>query len=290
MFLVIIWVATLSFALGNAAWSYFATQGTGGASANVATLYPPANVLATFPNISQRTVDVSWSAPGEPSGIVLDGYYVTRYVGATPSPACGTSPTALTTALTCQDLNVPSNSYTYSVTAVFRSWSSAATSTNVVVPAPALTTLNLDVITPTPTAGADTSLGIIADDQYGTVFTGYNGPECLSFTGPANAPNGHAPNYSNLGSCAGGNLVEFASGVGTANLTLFDAQSTNLNATDVPSGVIGSTTLSVAPGTLHSLTVTPQTPTPVAGVPFATDLSAFDQYGNLDTNYSGSHA
>ncbi len=78
-----------------------------------------------------------------------------------------------------------SNSYTYSVTAVFQSWSSGATSTNVTVPVPVLTSLDLDVITPTPVAGANTSVGIIAYDQYGAVFTGYNGPECLSFTGPA---------------------------------------------------------------------------------------------------------
>jgi len=44
---------------------------------------------------------------------------------------------------------VASNTYTYTVTAVFRSWSSGATSTNVIVPAPVLTSLNLDLITPT---------------------------------------------------------------------------------------------------------------------------------------------
>jgi hypothetical protein len=287
MFLVILSGSALSFALGNAAWSYFTTHGTGGASAITATLNPPDNVVATFPNPSQRTANL-WDTPVEPSGVALDGYYVTRYLGSTPSPACGTSPTVLTTILSCQDTNVASNSYTYSVTAVFRSWSSTATGTIVVVPAPVLASLNLDVFTPTSVAGANTNLGIIAYDQYGAVFTGYNGPECLNFSGPANDPNGQAPSYTNAGTCSGGNIVEFANGVGSANVTLFDAQTTSLNATDVPSGVIGSTTLSVAPGTLQSLTVVPQTSTPVAGTPFSTDLTGFDKYGNLDTNYSGS--
>jgi hypothetical protein len=58
--------------------------------------------------------------------------------------------------------------------------------------------------------------------------------------------------------------------------------------TDVPTGVTASTTLSVAPGILQSLVVAPETTTPVAGVPFTTTLSAFDEYGNVDTNYTGS--
>jgi hypothetical protein len=287
MLLVILWGVALSFCLGNAAWSYFGFGGTGGGSASVLTLNAPANVTAAFPNVAQRTVDVSWTRPGEPDGIKLDGYYVTRYLGSTPSPACGTSPTALTTSFSCQDTNVASNSYTYSVTAVFRSWSSAATSTNVVVPAPVLTSLNLDVITPTPVAGGNTSVGIIAYDQYGATFSSYSGPECLSFAGPANAPNGRAPSYTNAGTCSGGNIVDFASGVGSANLTLFDAQSTTLNVTDVLSLVAGSTSISVAPGKLQTLAVAPQTSTPVAGTQFTTNLTALDEYGNVDSNYTG---
>ena len=260
---------------------------SGGGTAKVATLNPRPTSSATFPNPDQRTVDVAWNAPAEPDGIVLDGYYVTRYLGSTPSPACGTSPTALTTSLSCQDTNLASNLYSYSVTAVFRSWTSAATSPYVSVPVSVLHSLNLDVITPSPVAGQNTSVGIIAYDQYGAVFTSYNGAECLSFTGPGNAPNGRVPSFTNAGTCNGGNVVDFVNGVGTANMTLYDAQSTTLNVTDVPTSVAGSTTLSVTPGSLQSLSVAPQTLTPVAGTPFATDLTAFDEYGNVDSNYSG---
>ncbi len=287
MLLVVLFGAALSFTLGNAAWSYFGLGGNGSAHASVATLNPPTNVVAAFSNPAQRTVDVSWNTPAEPDGIVVSGYYVTRYLGTTPSPACGTSPTDLTTTLSCQDMNLASDSYTYSVTAVFRTWSSGATSTNVTVPAPVLTSLELDVITPTPTAGTNTSLGIVAYDQYGSVFSAYNGPECLSFSGPGAAPDGRVPTFTNAGACSGGNVVDFANGVGTANLTLFDAQTTTLNVTDIASSVLGSTTLSVAPGTLQLLSVSPESPTPVAGTPFATDLTALDQYGNVDSNYSG---
>src|SRR5580692_8220199 len=206
MFLVVLFGAALSFTLGNAAWSYFGLGGNGSAHAAIATLNPPTNIVAAFPNSTQRTVDVSWNTPPEPDGIVVSGYYVTRYLGSTPSPACGTSPTDLTTSLSCQDTNLASNSYTYSVTAVFRTWSARATSTNVSVPTPVLTSLDLDVITPTPTAGTNTSLGVVAYDQYGAVFTAYNGPECLAFTGASAAPKGRVPSFTNAGTCSGGNV------------------------------------------------------------------------------------
>jgi hypothetical protein len=79
--------------------------------------------------------------------------------------------------------------------------------------------------------------------------------------------------------CSGGHVVDFANGVGTGNLTLFDAQSTTLAAADVASTTTGSTTFSLAPGVLHSQTVAPTTSDPVAGTPFAGNLSAFDEYG-----------
>jgi hypothetical protein len=288
MLLVILWAAALSFALGNAAWSYFGLDDPGGGTALVATLNAPTNVSATFPNLGQRTVNVTWVAPAEPDGIVLNGYYVTRYLGSTPSPACGTSPTVLTTALACQDTNLASNLYSYSVTAVFRSWTSSTTSPYVSVPVPVLHSLNLDLITPSPVAGQNTSVGIIAYDQYGAVFSAYNGAECLNFAGPGHAPNGRAPSFTNAGTCSGGNVVDFVNGVGTANMTLYDAQSTTLNVTDVPSSVTASTPLSVTPGILQSLAVAPQTITPVAGMLFGTDLTAFDEYDNVDSNYTGS--
>jgi hypothetical protein len=287
--LLLIVASAFSIAFGTAAWSYFTSHGTGGASARVAALNPPVNVTANFPNPNQRTVDVAWSPPGEPDGIVLNGYFVTRYLGSTPSPACGTSSTNLTTSLTCQDTDVASNSYTYSVTAVFRSWSSGATSGNVTVPAPVLTSLDLAPTTPTPTAGTNLAVGVTAYDQYGELLTTYSGPQCLGFAGPIASPNGRVPNYSNFAPCAGGSIVNFSGGVGTANVTLYDAQPVNLSVTDTLTSVSGTTALTVGPNSLQSLSVVPSTPTPSAGSPFSLAITANDQYGNLDTNYTGPH-
>jgi hypothetical protein len=287
--LLLMVASAFSIAFGTAAWSYFTAHGTGGASASVATLNPPVNVTANFPNPSQRTVNVTWIAPGEPGGIILSGYYVTRYLGSTPIPACGTSSTSLTTSLTCHDTNVASNTYTYSVTAVFRSWSSGATSANVTVPAPVLTSLVLSPTTPTPTAGTNLPVGVTALDQYGEILPTYAGPECLSFAGPIASPNGRAPNYSNFAPCSGGSIVNFSDGLGTANVTLYDAQSVTLAVTDVASLVTGSTALTVGPNSLQSFALSPSTSSPNAGTQFSLSVTANDQYGNLDTNYTGAH-
>jgi hypothetical protein len=275
--------------LATAAWSYFESHGSGGASAQVSTLNPPVNVVANFPDPSQRTVDVTWTAPNEPNGIAVNGYYVTRYLGSTPSPACGTSPTSLTISLVCNDTNVASNSYTYSVTAVFRSWSSGATSTNVIVPAPVLTSFALSPATSTPTAGTNLAVGVTAYDQYGEILSSYSGPECLSFSGPSASPSGRQPNYSNFASCAGGSIVNFSAGVGTANVTLYDAQSVALSVTDALTRVGGASNLTVGPNSLQSFAISPSTSSPTAGTPFSLTVTANDQYGNLDINYTGPH-
>ena len=79
---------------------------------------------------------------------------------------------------------------------------------------------------PTPgaqTAGTAFNETITAKDAYGNVATGYTGNQSITFTGPANSPGSNNPIYPAT--------VNFASGVGTASITLVDAQSTTLTAT-----------------------------------------------------------
>ena len=287
--LLLVVATSFSIAFGTVAWSYFMDSGHGAASVPVATLNPPANVQATFPSPGVRTVHVSWSPSTQQTGIVVSGYYVTRYLGTVASAACGTSPTSLTTALNCDDTDLASNSYHYVVTEVFRSWTSGATSANVIVPAPVLTSFGLDPTTPTPTAGTNLAIGVIALDQYGEVLTTYTGPECLSFSGPSASPSGRAPNYANFASCAGGSIVNFTNGAGTANVTLYDAQPVTLTVSDVATLASGSTDLTVEPTSIQSFALSSSTTSPTAGTPFSLTVTANDQYGNLDTNYSGTH-
>jgi prepilin-type N-terminal cleavage/methylation domain-containing protein len=81
------------------------------------------------------------------------------------------------------------------------------------------------VSAPTPqTAGGHFDVTLTASNDGTTPDTSYTGAKTVTFSGPANAPMGTAPIYPAT--------VNFASGVGTASITLFDAQSVTLSATD----------------------------------------------------------
>ncbi len=154
------------------------------------------------------------------------------------------------------------------------------TSGNITVSALA-TPVAFTVTNPGPqTAGTAFNETIIAADQYGNPATGYTGNHTLTFTGPSNAPNGKAPSYPGQ--------VNFSSGTGTANITLYDAQTATLKATATGPSLTGtSTSFTVSPGTPGAFSVsnpgTPQT----AGTPFSVTITATDSYGNAAGNYTG---
>ncbi|MGQ0629724.1 MAG: beta strand repeat-containing protein [Sporichthyaceae bacterium] len=102
--------------------AYWTTTGAGVAVGTTGTLAAPTGV--TVPAHTLSTVAVSWTASsGSPAP---DGYYVTRSSGGAPVAACASSATMLLTAGSCTDLAVPDGAYTYTVTAVFRSWTAAS--------------------------------------------------------------------------------------------------------------------------------------------------------------------
>ena len=110
----------LILATATAAWAFWTAIGSGFGSSTAGTLAAPTGV--TVPSsVSGSTVHVSWTAPTPPgSGAV--SYYVQRFVGSTPSAACGTSPGSLITATSCDDTGVTSGTYSYKVTGVWRTW------------------------------------------------------------------------------------------------------------------------------------------------------------------------
>jgi large repetitive protein len=291
-FIFILFMGTFgALALVNSANAYFSSQASGTGSAAVATLSPPTDVLATLPTPGIQTVDVSWTAPTEPTGITLDGYFVQRFVGSTPSPACGTSPTALISTVTCDDTNVDPNTYTYTVTAVFRSWTAESLpSSPIIVAAPKLTSFTLTPSTSTPTAGTAFTVAITALDQYGNVDVNYTGPECLTFSGPANSPDGHAPIYPLQPPCSSGSAMTFVNGVAaggnSATMTLFDSQLVTLTATDNPTSADGTTGLNVLSAPTSVFDVANPGNQTVAD-PFSDTITAVDGYGNTVTSYSG---
>jgi hypothetical protein len=119
----------VALGIATMAWAYFTSTGSGPGAAATATLNPPTSVNAG--PAGATTVPVSWTASSTGGGAVApQGYYVTR----TPSPsgasvaACGSSPTALLpqTPTSCSDTSVPGGTYTYTVTAVYNSFSATS--------------------------------------------------------------------------------------------------------------------------------------------------------------------
>ena len=119
---------TLMAGAANTAWAYWTSTGNGTGLAATATLNPPTAVTASN-TPGEADVDVAWTAP---TGLAPEGYYVTRIDDSDYSvaPACGSSPAALLTAVSCTDLLVPSGDYHYTVTAVYRSWTAVSSDSN----------------------------------------------------------------------------------------------------------------------------------------------------------------
>ena len=119
----IVFAVLAVFGLGVGLYAYFTAGATAGSAgqARAGTVGAPTGV--TGPTYSAtHTVPVSWTGSTLSNGGAIDGYYVTRYLGSTPSAACGTSFGSLTTLLSCSDTSVPDGTYTYTVTAVFHNW------------------------------------------------------------------------------------------------------------------------------------------------------------------------
>ena len=138
----------------TAALALWTTVGTGTGTGSVGTLAPPTGVSAAA---TYSTVNVSWTAPTPPAG-VLAGYLVSRTSGATTVNACGTNPATQTYvaagATTCADTAVPDGTYTYRVTAVWRSWTSAS------APSAAVTVAG-DLVNPTQTLALNSATNAV---------------------------------------------------------------------------------------------------------------------------------
>ena len=137
---------------------------------------------------------------------------------------------------------------------------------------------------PTPSereAGVAFSVVVTAWDAWHNTAKSYTGSRTLAWSGPASSPSGQAPEYPTTASA-----VTFTEGVGTASgITLFDAQSTTLKATE--GSLEGSTgSFMVKAAGAKKLSV----PTPSeqeAGVALSVTLTALDEWDNVAKSYTG---
>jgi hypothetical protein len=285
-------VVLAAVVIAGTALAYFTATGAGNAAASVTQLSAP--TLAT-PTPGAGQVSLSWSAVTAP-GTGTVKYFVTRD-GGVPLGNCPTE-AAPSTATSCIDLNVLIGTHTYTVTAVWRSWSatSGSKSTNVTI-GPA-THFTISAASTTPAAGAADNLTITAKDVNEATVTSYAGSHELVFSGAAASPAGNQPTVVNTG----GTVVNFGSptaltftnGVASVSssknglLRLYNVGAANLVATE---GSLTTTTplaLTVSPAAASKFTLAAVTTTPAASVADNLTITALDAYGNTATAYTGS--
>lgn len=261
-------------AVTPAAWSYFTTVGTGSGAGSVGTLGTPAGVSASA---SGTSVTLTWSGPAAPGGGTVDGYYVQRSPGSA-SGTCASSPSSLlaASASSCNDTGLTTGAYTYTVVAVYRSWTSSAASNVVNVSAAVVD--HFDLTAPgTATAGTAFAVTVTAKDASGATVPGYAGSKALSWSGGTAAPNGSTPTYPPD--------VAFSDGVGTASIKLVKAETVMLTTTE---GTVTGTsaTIAVTAGTATQFVLAAGTPQ-MAGTAFSVGITAQDPYRNTATGYTG---
>jgi hypothetical protein len=266
----------VALAIATVGIAYWTTGGTGAASGSVGTLEAPQNV--TVPSDSVGTVHVTWDAITAPDGGDADGYYVVRDDGVTPAAACGSSPGSplVGTATDCDDTAVPNGTYTYKVTAVFRSWTAESDASGSVTVDSALD--HFDVLAPaSSTAGDSFNVTVTAKNASNHTLTGYTGTvQFSSSDGQADLPS----DYPFVGGDNGVHM--FIDGV-----ALKTAGNQTVNVRDsVQTTKTGSATVAVsAAGADHFNLTNPGSQT--AGIAFDVTLTAKDAYGNTADTYSG---
>jgi Quinohemoprotein amine dehydrogenase, alpha subunit domain III len=140
--------ALAALVLAAGALAYFSSSGSSRAAAIVGSVTAAGNPTA---QVSSGSVNVTWQAAALSSGGAVQGYKVTRSDGTT---ICG-SPALLAT-LSCTDSSPSTGStYTYTVIAVFHSFTASATSNSVTV----LVAPTIGSKPSNPSAGASAAFG-----------------------------------------------------------------------------------------------------------------------------------
>ena len=266
--------------------AYWTAPGSGFGSGPVGTLTVP--TLGGAPGAGTATL--TWTAVTPPgSGPVT--YYVQRN-GANPAGNCPTQ-AAPTSVLSCTDTGLIKGSYTYTATAVWRSWTATSSPAQVTLASGALHHFLLAVATTTPTAGQADNLTITAMDSAGNTVTTYSGSHTLSFSGASSAGT-FTPKVTNTSGTAinfgAATAINFVAGVSTVAggsngaMTLYKAETITVSVTDTSiSGT--SASISVSPAAANKLVFTQSPGNTVAGVAFALQprVTVQDQFGNTAT-------
>ena len=282
----------LAFAAG--ALAYYSSKGAGTAELTLGKLTSPTISSATA--AVGGTVTLTWASAGGPSGAVT--YSVTRN-GAAAGGNCPTAAEPEIGVTTCVDEGLEPGTYTYKVTARYKSYVAASAGKEAKVTIGPADHFVLAVASTTPSAAAADNLTITAKDAAGSTVTTYAAEHELTFEG-AEAIGTNKPTVVNAAGTAiafgSATKIKFTSGVATVAsskngvMKLYRAGPATISVSD---GTIESEvdpTVTVAPLAMSKLLLSAATTTPVAGDEDALTVTANDTYGNVATAYTGSHS
>jgi hypothetical protein len=283
-------VLLVTIAAGTAV-AYFTTTGAGNSAPTGVSQLAKPTLTATAQ--AGGTVVLSWgpvTAPGP--GTVT--YSVSRGGGGADG-SC--SPTLTVT--TCTDIGLEPGTYTYIVTAKWRSWTTISSSKAAAVTVGPADHFVLTAASSTPTAGAADNLTITAKDAKGGTVTTYAGSHNLTFSGASASPNGTVPTVADSSGTAtafgAATAINFTAGVATVSsstngaMKLYSKGEAGIQVSDGSISTVTPLAVTVAAATAAKFALAAANATPTAGEADNLTITALDAYGNLATSYAGSH-
>jgi hypothetical protein len=282
-------VALIALVSGTAL-AYFNTTGTGSASAGVWKLSSPTITAAT--PVAGGTVALTWEAVTAPGpGAVT--YTVSRAGGS----AGGTCVSVLT-GNTCTDSGLAAGTYSYVVTAQWRSWTVVSQAKTAQVTVGPVHHFTLTAASSTPTAGAADNLTIAAKDAGGGTVTTYAGAKNLTFAGASASPGGTMPTVSDSAGSevafGSATTIDFSTGVATVAsgnngaMKLYKGGSTSVSVSDGSISTETPLAVTVAAAAASKLVLIAAATALAAGDANNLTITAQDAYGNVATSYTGS--
>jgi hypothetical protein len=284
--------ALLAMATADTAVAYFTTTGGGDSAPIVVSQIVKPTITAATP-ASGGTVALTWGAVTAPgTGTVI--YTISRN-GGKANGTCSSS----TTGVSCTDSGLEPGTYTYVVSAKWRTWSATSSTRAATVTVGPADHLVIGAASLTPTAGAADNLTITAQDAKGSTVTSYTGSHSLTFSGAPASPSGTTATVTdssggavNFGSATG---LTFSAGVASVSSTtngvmkLYKSGSTSLSVTDGTLLTPTPLVLTVAAAAAAKFTLSAAVTTLAAGGSSNLTITALDTYGNVATAYTGPH-
>ncbi len=277
--------------LSGSAFAYFTHAGGGTAAAAVTTLAAP--TLGTPAPATGGTVTLTWSAVTAPdSGTVT--YYVTRN-GGLPAESCPdvNGPETVTT---CTDSGLSPGNYEYKVIAVWHTWSKTSAGKSATVAVGPMAKFSITGSTTTPSTGVADNLTITAKDSAGGTVSTFTGSHNLVFSGASPSAEGKAPTVTNASgtpiSFGEATALTFTNGVASVSspkngvMQIYKPGEASITATEGSFTTPVPLAVNVLP-TASRFVLSATTATPTASALDGLTIKAYDAYGNLSTNYTG---